>query len=148
MNLFELIFFFFLSSIEYYRVLIYINLIILYFFKIDFKKYFLKITNRITYDIFSREILTNWSGQFFWVPFLSVKPSVIIFFYYQQIYRRTKNYWWMIHRRRIFVSDFVSKLITNRMIVQIPMKFIVVVFFLYIFLDCFDVLMWKLIFKK
>jgi hypothetical protein len=38
---------------------------------------------------------------------------VIIFFYYQRIYRRTKNYLWKIHRRSIFVSDFVGKLITE-----------------------------------
>jgi len=36
-----------------------------------------------------------------------------IFFYYQRIYRRTKNYRRKIHRRSIFVGDFVGKLITN-----------------------------------
>jgi hypothetical protein len=49
------------------------------------------------------------------LPFLSVNPSVIIFFYYQ----RTKNYRRKSHRLSISVGDFVGKLITNGMIVQI-----------------------------
>jgi hypothetical protein len=44
--------------------------------------------------------------------FPSINPSVIIFFYYRQ----------KIHQRSIFVGDFVGKLITNEMIVQIPTK--------------------------
>jgi amino acid transporter len=55
---------------------------------------------------------------FFCTPFLSVNPSVIIFFYYEW----SKNYRRKIHRQSIFVGDFVGKLITNGMIVQIPMK--------------------------
>jgi len=53
------------------------------------------------------------------LPFLSVNPSVIIFFYYQRIYQRTKNYRRKSHRLSISVGDFVGKLITNGMIVQI-----------------------------
>jgi hypothetical protein len=53
---------------------------------------------------------------FFYAPLPSVNPSVIIFFYYQRTYRRK------IHRQSIFVGDFVGKLITNGMIVQIPTK--------------------------
>jgi hypothetical protein len=53
---------------------------------------------------------------FFYAPLPSVNPSVIIFFYYQQTYRRK------IHRQSIFFGDFVGKLITNGMIVQIPTK--------------------------
>jgi len=55
---------------------------------------------------------------FFCTPFLSVNPSVIIFFYYEW----SKNYRRKIHRQSIFVGDFVGKLITNEMIVQIPME--------------------------
>jgi hypothetical protein len=51
--------------------------------------------------------------------FLSVNPSITIFFYYQRTYRRTKNYRRKIHRQSISVGDFVGKLITNGMIVQI-----------------------------
>jgi hypothetical protein len=54
--------------------------------------------------------------------FFFTRPSLIIFFYYQRIYRWTKNYRWKIHRRRIFVGDFVGKLIANRIIVQISIK--------------------------
>jgi len=61
----------------------------------------------------------NEAGNFF---FLLAFLSVIIFFYYQRTYRRTKNYRHKIHRRSIFVGDFVGKLITNGMIVQIPTK--------------------------
>jgi len=43
-----------------------------------------------------------------------------MFFYYQRTYRRTKNYRRKIHRQSISVSDFVGKLITNGMIMQIP----------------------------
>ena len=39
-------------------------------------------------------------------------------FYYQQTYRRTKNYKQKIYRRSISVN----KLITNGMIIQIPIK--------------------------
>ena len=67
---------------------------------------------------------------FFFSLFLLVNLSVIILFYYQRTYRRTKNYRRKIHQRSISVGDFIGKLITNRMIVQIPTKFlkIVVVF--------------------
>jgi hypothetical protein len=57
------------------------------------------------------------------MPFLSVNPSVRIFFYYQRTYRQTKNYRWKIHLRSISVCDSISKLITDRITVQIPMKF-------------------------
>jgi hypothetical protein len=56
----------------------------------------------------------------FCTPFLSVNPSIIIFYYYQRTYRRIKNYRRKIHRRSISVSDFVGKLITNGIIIQIP----------------------------
>jgi hypothetical protein len=55
-------------------------------------------------------------------PFLSLNPLVIIFFYYQQTYQRTKIYRQKIHRLSISVGDFVGKLITNGMLVQIPTK--------------------------
>jgi hypothetical protein len=50
------------------------------------------------------------------MPFPSVNLSVIILFYYQQ----TKNYQRKIHRQSISVGNFIGKLITNEMIVQIP----------------------------
>jgi len=73
----------------------------------------------ITYGIFPRKIPMEWCGKFFFVFFPSINPLVIIFLYYQQTFRRIKSYRWKIHRHNIFVCDFVSKLITNRMIVQI-----------------------------
>jgi small basic protein len=65
--------------------------------------------------------LTNWSGQFFLRAF-SVSKSISnnIFFTTNRFIEWTKNYRWKIYRRSIFVSDFVSKLVTNIMIVQIP----------------------------
>jgi hypothetical protein len=105
---------FFSKRFEYYRVLIYINLIILYFCKIDFFKIFLN-NYRLNYIRYVTE------GNF-WAPFLSVNPSVIIFFYYQWTYRQKNNHRWKIHRQSIFISDFVTKLITNRIIIQILMK--------------------------
>jgi hypothetical protein len=61
----------------------------------------------------------NEADDFFLHAF-SVSTSIgnNIFFYYQ----RPKNYRRKIHRQSIFVGDFVGKLITNGMIVQIPME--------------------------
>jgi hypothetical protein len=50
--------------------------------------------------------------------FLSINPLIIIFYYYQRI----KNYRWKIHQQNIFICDSIDKLITDRMIVQIPTK--------------------------
>jgi amino acid transporter len=58
----------------------------------------------------------NEADNFFFVPFSLVNSSVIILFYYQQ----TKNYQWKIHRQSIFVGNFIGKLITNGMVIQIP----------------------------
>jgi hypothetical protein len=58
----------------------------------------------------------NEADNFFFVPLSLVNSSVIILFYYQQ----TKNYQRKIHRQSIFVGNFIGKLITNGMIIQIP----------------------------
>ena len=60
--------------------------------------------------------------DFFFLPFISVNPSVVIFFYYQRTYRRKKNYRQKIHWQSISVCDSVDKLITNGMIVHILME--------------------------
>jgi hypothetical protein len=62
----------------------------------------------------------RWNEANVHAPFSSVNPSIIIFFYFQQIYQWTKNYRRKIQQQSIYVSDFVGKLITNKMIVQIP----------------------------
>jgi hypothetical protein len=58
----------------------------------------------------------NEVSNFFCLIFLSVNPLVIILFFYQ----RTKNYRQNIYQWSVSVDDFVGKLITNGMIVQIP----------------------------
>ena len=52
---------------------------------------------------------------FFYASFPSVNPSVIIIFITNGLADEKIKY-----RRSIFIGDFVGKLITNGMIVQIP----------------------------
>jgi hypothetical protein len=105
---------------EYYRVLININLIILYFFKIYILKIFLNNYRR-NYTRFVSEGITD-EMKYFFARCFSVNSSVIIFFYYQRIYWWIKNYQWKIHRRRLSVGDFVDNFFTNEMVVQISTK--------------------------
>ena len=54
---------------------------------------------------------------------MSVNPSIITFFFITNgLTDRQKNYQQKIHRLNIFVYDFIGKLITNRMVVQILME--------------------------
>jgi hypothetical protein len=59
----------------------------------------------------------NEAGNFFHAFFVSISIGNNIFYY-----QRIKNYRQKIHRWSIFICDFVGKLITNEIIVQIPMK--------------------------